>query len=155
MLTIRNAVVEDASYLVPRLREADREEIIASGASDPLAAIQAGFGPGRLTLTGVDELGYPVTMFGSGTHPHDPRVGVVWAVASDGIKHHAKSFLGPSREWVEALNRRHPVLMNYTDCRNEEHHRWLKWCGFIFINKVTGPTGLPFFEFVRLRNNDV
>lgn len=155
MLTIRNSVAEDADFLAPRLREADREEIIASGSPIHLEALKAGLGWGKLSLTGVDELGYPVTMFGSSTHPVDPCVGVVWAMATDEIKHHAKSFLGPSREWVETLNRRHPVLMNYTDCRNEEHHRWLKWCGFIFINKVTGPTGLPFFEFVRLRNNHV
>lgn len=155
MITVRKSVSGDAAYLAPRLRDADREEIIASGCPSPLAALHAGIEPGRLALTGVDELGYPVTMFGAGPHPTDPRVGVVWAMATDALKDHTKSFLGPSKEWVEALNRRFPVLMNYTDCRNSEHHRWLQWCGFTFINKVQGPLGLPFYEFVRLRRNDV
>jgi hypothetical protein len=155
MLTVRKSVAEDADYLAPRLREADLQEVLAAGCPVPHAALMAGMGDTSICLTAVDELGYPVTMFGVGPHPADPLVGVVWALASDEIKRHSRSFLGPSKEWVEALNRRYPVLSNYTDCRNHEHHKWLKWCGFTFINKVQGPLGHPFYEFVRLRSNDV
>jgi hypothetical protein len=155
MITVRKSVPEDADFLAPRLREADREEVIASGCPVPHAALMAGMGANSICLTGIDETGAPVTMFGVGPHPTDPLVGVVWALATDEIRKHRKSFLGPSKDWVEALNRRHPVLMNYSDCRNAEHHKWLTWCGFTFINKVRGPLGHEFYEFVRVRSNDV
>ena len=53
---------------------------------------------------------------------------------------------------VTMFNEKHPLLSNYVDAINELHIKWLKWCGFTFINKHEkyGVEQRPFYEFVRL-----
>lgn len=80
-----------------------------------------------------------------------PKLGQVWCVGSDLIEHHKREFLTLSREWLEAANRRYPVLGNVIDARNEVSLRWLQWMGFSLVGKIDrfGVEQRPFIEFVK------
>lgn len=155
MPTFRKSVLRDAVQLAPRLRKADLNELFASGATSPEQALLGGLTPRGMAVTVVDDADVPLMMFGVVPHPTDPLVGLIWALAADGVTKHRRMFLTDAPWWIERFQRLYPVLSNYTDCRNSEHHRWLRWSGFTFINKVDGPKGHPFFEFVRIRSQNV
>lgn len=155
MPSFRPTTPNDAFKLAPRLRPADVAELTAAGAPSALAALMGSLVPGGIAVTVVDDRDRPLMMFGVAPHPTEPLVGLIWALASEEAVKHRRMFLTDAPAWIEKFQRLYPILMNYTDCRNSEHHRWLRWSGFSFINKVTGPEGFPFFEFVRIRSNDV
>lgn len=154
MITVRFSTPEDVAYLAPRLRKEDLEEIMAAGATSAEESLLDGLASPDACLTGVDEAGRPMLMFGTSPHPTDPMVGLVWLLASDEVLKHRTDFLRKSRQFMAIFNAKYPILMNFTDCRNTVHHRWLRWCGFHFINTVRGigPGNHPFYEVVRVRN---
>jgi hypothetical protein len=108
---------------------------------------------GSYTVT--TEAGLPIIMFGTCPHPADEMVGAVWLLATDEIVNYRLEFLKRCKPYVELMQDKYPILMNFTDCRNDVHHKWLRWCGFFFINKVKGfgPEGHPFYEVVRIRKD--
>lgn len=153
-IELRPSTHEDARALAPRLRKDDLNELLAAGYPNAEASLMDGVNsPDGCTTVDVEGLG-PVLMFGVGPHPYDSLVGGVWLLGSDDIARIRFPFLRQCRGVIEGFHEKYPVLMNYTDHRNALHHRWLKWCGFVFINTVpgNGPGNLPFYEFVRVRN---
>ncbi len=155
MLRPRASTIEDIAYLAPRLRVEDVEEVLAAGGKDIHECLMDGLSSPDGCISGVDENDKPVVMFGTAPAPGADGVGIIWLLASEDIHHHRVDFLRQSRPFVEAFNRKYQLLMNFTDCRNTLHHRWLRWCGFSFINKIRGegPGGHPFYEVVKLRND--
>ncbi|MBN9347587.1 MAG: hypothetical protein J0I48_15555 [Devosia sp.] len=151
MLTVRPTVLRDIARLEYCLRAEDVAEVEAGGL-DPYDALFQGY-CGDVCLTAVDEEQWPVVMFGVSPHPAGPEVGCVWALGSDAIKKHRVDFLRQSPRWVREFHKSYPLLTNHTDCRNTEHHRWLRWCGFSFVQREV-INGLPFYEFVRIRKDD-
>ena len=78
-------------------------------------------------------------------------VGGIWLVATDELATIQIAFLRQCREVVNFLNTKYKILWNYVDCRNEVHIKWLKWCGFTFINKTNyGVLNKPFYEFIKI-----
>jgi hypothetical protein len=146
----REASLEEVLSLAPRLRQADVDEIRAMTGLPPREA---------LTLTFfASEKRYVIVIDGAllgtfGVARDANGNGVVWMVATPELRRHAREFLQKCRSWVSALNAEYPVLYNWTDARNAEHHRWLRWCGFTFINKFDqwGAEQRPFYHFVRLQ----
>ena len=57
-----------------------------------------------------------------------------------------------SKGVVEIFQKRYRVLYNFIDARNTLHIKWLKWCGFTFIQKHYdyGYEKRLFYEFVRI-----
>lgn len=155
MITVRLSVPEDVQYLAPRLRKEDLDEVLAAGAVSAEQSLMDGLASPDACLTGTDEDGKPMLMFGTVPHPIDPLVGCVWLLASEEVLQHRTDFLRKSREYMDLFQHKYAILMNFTDARNTVHHRWLKWCGFIFINTVTGlgPGDHPFYEVVRIRKD--
>ena len=67
---------------------------------------------------------------------------------SDNIQY---SFLRENEKVIDFLNTKYKILWNYVDCRNQLHIKWLKWCGFQFINKTNyGVLNKPFYEFIKI-----
>jgi hypothetical protein len=155
MLIARPSIMQDALDLAPRLRKEDVEEVLAAGGKSALASLMEGVQLSDACFTCVDGDGRPVLMFGTVPHPTDQLVGCIWLLASDEIAKHRIRFLRECPRYVEGFQRKYPVLMNFTDCRNHLHHKWLRWCGFDFINIVKGfgPGDHPFYEVVRIRKD--
>lgn len=153
MLSVRPSIREDVASVAPRLRKEDREEVLAAGGASVEGSLMEGFLSPDGCYTVVTEEGLPIIMFGTSPHPADDMVGAVWLLATDEIADYRMEFLKRCRPYVDLMQEKYPILMNFTDCRNDVHHRWLRWCGFFFINKVKGfgPEGHPFYEVVRIR----
>lgn len=154
MLTARPSTTEDVAFLAPRLRKEDVEEVLAAGGASMEESLTDGLLSPDGCFTAIDEDGRPVLMFGTVPHPAIPMVGFIWLLASEEITKHRLDFLRKTRPFVDHFHEKYQLLMNFTDCRNTVHHRWLRWCGFSFINTVKGlgPGDHPFFEVVKLRN---
>lgn len=145
---VRDATPADLLWLANNMREVDRQEILASNGAMPAQAMMYG---GYLKAACLDNV--PALVFGVVPSP-DPRIGIVWMLATDLLSHpKARRYLARhSREWVEEMNSRFPLLTNMADARNEVHLKWLKFCGFKFIRKFNhGPCNVPFIEFARIR----
>lgn len=155
MLYPQRATPAHVASISSNLREADRNELWAAGVDNPQAVLEDAARSASGAIAGCDESGEPHLLFGVTPHPHEPMVGFIWAVATVGMLSHRRMFLTHSLQWIEGFHKTFPILTNRTDCRNTEHHRWLQWCGFTIINRVEGPRGLPFYEFVRIRSENV
>jgi len=145
----RLTTLEDIKYLAPRLRHSDKEEILAASGQTPYHALLNGYLNCAIVFTIVNPKNKPVGIFGvtdcrNGT-------GAIWLLATDGLAKIQIAFLKECKEVVNVLNKKYKILWNFVDCRNSLHIKWLKWCGFQFINKKNyGVLDKPFYEFIRI-----
>ncbi|MCW2286634.1 hypothetical protein M2323_004520 [Rhodoblastus acidophilus] len=64
---------------------------------------------------------------------------------------HTKTLIHDAKQLLVQLYDDYDCLGNWTHVDNVVHHRWLKWLGFKFINKVELTPGNHFYEFARLK----
>ena len=127
-VSIRPSTIDDAAYLAPRLREADRIEIDAFSDATPDSALLRGLS-GDTCLTGtVDDR--PVCMFGFGRTSLISPIGIPWLLGTDEVRSIPKTFLIKSREIVNRARQRYALLENWVDSENAISIRWLRWLGF-------------------------
>ena len=99
----------------------------------------------------INRKNIPVGIFG--VNDCGSGVGAIWLLASEDLTTAQISFLRQCRDVVKVLNTKYKILWNFVDCRNSLHIKWLKWCGFKFINKQKyGVLNKPFYEFIRINN---
>ena len=147
----RLATLEDIKYLAPRLRYEDKREILASTGLLPYEALLKGYLENVIVFTIVNRKNIPVGIFG--VNDCGSGVGAIWLLASEDLTTAQISFLRQCRDVVKVLNTKYKILWNFVDCRNSLHIKWLKWCGFKFINKQKyGVLNKPFYEFIRINN---
>jgi len=104
-----------------------------------------------IVFTIVNSENKPVAIFG--INDVGNNVGAIWLLATDKLKDIQYSFLRENKKVIDFLNTKYKILWNFVDCRNSLHIRWLKWCGFKFINKQNyGVLNKPFYEFIRINN---
>jgi hypothetical protein len=145
----RLSTLEDIKYLAPRLRQADKEEILASVGLTPYEALMIGYLENVIVFTIVNKNNEPVAIFG--INDVGNNVGAIWLLATDKLKDIQYTFLRENKKVIDFLNTKYKILWNFVDCRNSLHIRWLKWCGFKFINKQKyGVLNEPFYEFIRI-----
>lgn len=148
-VTIRQATVEDALDLAPRLRQADRDEVWASGRKTPERALLVSLGMSSHAWTGLVD-GKVVCMWGCGPASMLDRVGVPWMLGSDDLLKHQKAFLRRNREYVDAMLLCYTRLVNWVDARNTVSIRWLRWLGFEIGDAAPhGALKMPFHRFER------
>lgn len=149
---VREARMADAFDLASRLRQADKDEVRAAAGLLPVAALHEGILTSDPCHTMCKASGEVVAVFGVAPQP-EPLLGGVWMLASPGLEDLQRPFLRKCRDWVDELNARYPILFNYVDARNTLHIKWLRWCGFTFINlhEAYGFERKPFYEFVRIK----
>ena len=148
---IRKTIPEDIDYLAPRLRYEDKREILASTGLLPYEALLKGYLENVIVFTIVNKKNIPVGIFG--VNDCGSGVGAIWLLASEELTTAQISFLRQCRDVVKVLNTKYKILWNFVDCRNSLHIKWLKWCGFKFINKQKyGVLNKPFYEFIRINN---
>ena len=147
---VRDTTLEDLPILAATLRPSDTAEILAASGRSNLEALTIGLS-GEVCKTVCLSDGTPVAIYGTNPTLTD-GLGSIWMVATVDFHKMHMQFLKEGKGYVQDLSKGYKTLFNYTDARNALHHRWLKWCGFVFINKHEnyGKNGEAFFEFVRI-----
>lgn len=152
MLRVRVWQPGDADQLNPRLRVADLQEIQAVTGENSLKILRQCAAWSDPCFTIIDQKDIPIAIFGVVPDPVNAALGRIWLLGSDDMVHNSTAFLRHSRQWIDRLHQRYPILWNYVDARNEAHIRWLKWCGFTFLHRIEeyGVERRPFYEFERV-----
>jgi hypothetical protein len=150
---VRPATLADARDVAARLREEDRQEVLAAGGMDPRIVFPAQVLEGREVLAAGIEGGPPEILFGCDPVVGAPEVGVVWLVSTPVLYDHPVEFVVTSRQLFQRFHERFRVLTNFVDERNVRHIKWLKWLGFIMVRRVEryGAQSRPFIEFASVR----
>jgi len=147
----RLTTIEDINYLAPRLRYEDKREILSNSGMIPFQALYLSYKYSDISFTIVNPKDEPVGIFGVNNAGNN--IGAIWLLATNDLSTAQISFLRQCREVVKVLNTKYKILWNFVDCRNSLHIKWLKWCGFKFINKQNyGVLNKPFYEFIRINN---
>ena len=120
---IRSAEDGDVPYLVENLRPEDKDEIKSASGLEPEEGLQNAVDIGA--LVGTNDEG-PWVIWGH--IPNNSDLTSVWCLATTQLAQHRSGFLRVSRLWLASLP--YPRLNCFTDSRNKEHHRWLKFMGF-------------------------
>ena len=150
--TYRPATFEDCRDLAPRMRSQDAKEVMASNGKEPYEALSESFRVSSECYTIIHEDGEIVGMFGVA----DCEIfASPWLLGSDKLPETKRVMLPVSAKWVEEMNIKHPLLLNYVHADNTVSMRWLKSLGFQFINliKEYGVGKEPFYQFVRIKEN--
>jgi hypothetical protein len=137
-----NPTIADIHYVADNLRPADLREAKAFTTVTPKTAVSASALASR-ELWAIKDGETTVAIFGVSAS------GQVWMVGTEGLRPHKKQFLRSSKPVVNELVKKYGKLWNYVDERNEEHIKWINWCGFTFTGKHTffrDPT-VKFLEF--------
>lgn len=149
-LLIRPARLEDAAQLANTLRQADRDEVIATVGNDDIEAalrisIAASFvayaaertDNGTLIAVGGST---PLSLLGGMACP--------WLLGTDEVYRRPGSLTRYTLAHIADVRRDYPVLINYVDARNTKSICWLKRIGFtIYPAAPHGAAGLPFHRF--------
>jgi len=134
------------------MRQADRDEVMASSGSSPREALEFSLAKSSEAYT-VMIGGRPEVMFGVGDLNILAGVGAPWLLGTDAVEDHAREFLRGSIEWRNQLLSRYPTLRNFVDARNTASVRWLRWLGFKLFDPVE--MGGHEFHLFELRSADV
>ena len=146
---MRMATLKDVEYLAPRLRFEDKQEILSSVGLTPVDGLKLSFSNSKLCLVIVHPKGLPVGIFGIADL--GGFVGGIWMLGTDDLAGIQIAFLKECKKVIQLLNKKYKILWNYVDCRNQLHIKWLKWCGFRFINKTNrGILNIPFYQFIKI-----
>ena len=147
----RLTTLEDIKYLAPRLRQEDKQEILAGSGLLPYEALHIGFKNAVIVFTIFNPKNKPVGIFG--VDDLGNGIGAIWLLATKDLAKIQIAFLKECREVIKFLNTKYKILWNFVDCRNQLHIKWLKWCGFKFIRRLNrGVLQKPFYEIIRINN---
>jgi hypothetical protein len=135
----RPATREDARYVAARLRDADREEVVAMG-STPQTAVEWSRLMSDFAWTGLID-GEPSMIFGCGSSLIS-TTGEIWALGTNTCTSAPREMLVYGRYVVSRMLEVFPALQNYCDARYTAAHRWLKKLGFtVHPAEPHGPNG--------------
>lgn len=147
-VSVRMSNYSDCEYLASRLRRSDLDELEACSGRDPLVSLKESLGRSKAAWTATLD-GEPIAIFGVGTAPHDPKVGIVWFLATNRIEEIPIHFLRLSRQYLKLMSSWYPMLTNFIDSRNLKTQDWLEWCGFKLLKVYPsyGVQRMPFLHY--------
>lgn len=130
------------------MRKADRDEVAASDAQEPLQALQDSIDASEGCATFLID-GEPAAIFGVRVLRADflgePVACVAWMLTSEVVNRHPILFAKSSRVVVPMLLERYGCLHNAIDARYGAALRWAEWVGFtVHPPEPFGAAGLPF-----------
>jgi hypothetical protein len=152
---VKVAHQQDVLNLAPRLRAADRQELIALG-EQPERGLMKAYAHSSQAFTIFFKNDYshlrPLAMFGVAPHPLGAGVMAPWLLGSDDQFLVRREFARRCRVWIARLEEGSTALCNIAHQSNALHIRWLGWCGFTFVRALPdfGVEGEIFLEFARL-----
>lgn len=145
---MRWPTADDVAQLAANLREADRQELLASHGSDLLAAVRhavdisthnwAMHVGGELALIGGAA---PVSMLGG--------IGSPWMLGAEHLDKVPGALTRMGVQYRDICLAAYPHLVNYVDARNVRSIRWLRRIGFTVADAPIpyGVHGMPFYKF--------
>jgi hypothetical protein len=151
-IAIVPARFEHIRPLAANMRQADVDEVFASGGQSPAGALSYSIRHSSHAWTGLID-GKPVLMFGIVDANILTGTGVPWLLATPEIETRQREFLKRSIGFRDQLLGRYSVLRNFVDVRNVVSIRWLTWLGFKLLDRVE-MRGHEFRLF-ELRSSDV
>jgi hypothetical protein len=151
---VRPATLADAQDVAARLREEDRQEVLAAGGMDPRIVLPAYIMEGReVYAAGIESIGRAEVLFGCDPVTGEPQIGVIWLLSTPVLYDYRREFLVTSKRLFAEYHERYELLTNFVDERNVRHIKWLKWLGCHMVRRVEnfGAQSLPFIEFASYR----
>lgn len=144
--------------IAPFVRKEDRNEIAAAtGTTNVNETILLSFDiSARCWTIRHQNEKRPFALFGVGDAGlyEGATAGIVWMVATEGLKKHGLAFARISRPWAEKLLEGYDIIFNYVWSGNWLHKRWLAWAGFTVYPPIErGPFGEKFHPFYLLRKD--
>ena len=137
------ATRDHVERIYPYMRRADQIEIACMG-HEPRQSLLSALESDYVTLTALDGEGVPFAMFGVGQVENQAYI---WCLGTESVSDNAYDFLKASREWTQRLTKPYGATFNFVHEENSIALKWLKFCGAIFIRKLTF-SNQPFFEFI-------
>jgi hypothetical protein len=151
--SVRISVKGDVDFLKNKLREADKEEIMASHGHTAEEALKISLNDSVICYT--IERGKPIGMFGINPYDLSGTSAVIWLLTSEDIKEIRMSFLKQCRKYIDGFLEVYPLLFNYVYEKNKMSIKWIKWLGGKVYEPIPyGMNGEKFhyFEFRRINN---
>ncbi len=141
---VQEAQESDAVRLAPKLRWADKREIVAhSGLSPDHGLMRCYESSDKVWAVYCDD--EPIALFGY--LKLDDNSANVWLLGSDKILDVRWWWLRESKKWLKVVAQDFERLWAVADVRNKLHTRWFKWLGFeVLSTLITGPYNLPFYH---------
>jgi hypothetical protein len=148
---VRKLTRADIDHLAENLRKRDVAELDAQSGLTPRKALEMALVFAKECRVISDGNDVPIGVYGV-SDTNIKGLGSIWMMATPDLIKHQRQFLRECREGISDISQGYSCVFNYTDARNTVHHKWLKWCGFTFINKREefGRNGETFYEFVKI-----
>jgi len=146
MIKIEPSKLSHAFCLGPRLREQDRNEVLASHHLTGEAAVVHSYQNSEFSFSAVEDNGLVAAMWGVSKNKEGPG-GVIWFLGSDRVNDFPVLLFRTSRIFVKEALLYYGYLHNYVDMRNTLSIQWLRWLGFYFDDPA--PYGVDQMMFHR------
>lgn len=141
--------------LAEKMREADRQEVIASSGRDILAVLEDSLKYSLAPLTAFIN-GELACVFGCVPFQLIGERAAPWMLGTDVVDKHPGELLRRCRQYTTGMNKAYPHLLNFVDARNHKSIRWLKWMGFTVHPAVPyGAEKRPFHLFEMRASSNV
>jgi hypothetical protein len=153
-VNIRTATLADAEWFAPRLREADRAELLASSGAGIASGLRAAvlYSDHAAFVAESENLG-PIAIFGFARRGLAADKASPWCVGTKDLTKRGKALTLHGRAYCLRTLDAFPLLENWVDVRNTAAIRWLKAIGFKFDGPAPhGVEGLPFMRFWMKRD---
>jgi hypothetical protein len=149
-IAIREVEPRDIDTLDAFMREADRDEIVASHGPDTRATIARAVAISTHCLSVEDAYGDLVCIMGVAPVSMAGGIGSPWMLGTDGLGDLSRTLARVAHRYFAEVSQVYPVLENHVDVRNTASVKLLKWLGCSFDEpKPYGVMGLPFMRFER------
>lgn len=149
-LLFREVRSGDIEHVAANLRQADRDELIASSGPDmdPVDILAKGVMNATQVWTATTRDHEPCLIFGVNPICLLSGLGSPWALGTDRVFEYPGALVQSGRRYIATMAQHHPHLVNYVDARNTRSIRWLRRMGFtIHPAKPHGPMRMPFHRF--------
>ena len=115
--------------MISRLRQSDREEVLAATGENPAMALWHSYERSffRWTLVKDEQ---PIAMFGAAPLTLVSKKGIVWMLGTDEVETVSATAARATKRRLKTCLKEFVSLENWVDARNEVSIRWLEWSGF-------------------------
>lgn len=139
----------DIGHIAANLREADRQELLASrGEMTPADAIARAVLLSSHCWVVTAHDGEPVAIFGAAPVSLIESVGSPWFLSTERAYEYPRALVIEGRRYLSRMRETYSHLYNYVDARNDRSIRWLSRIGFKLHEPTPyGAARLPFHKF--------
>lgn len=142
---MRQAVIEDAAQLAPRLRASDLAEIQALTDEDPTTVLRASVEGSRFVWAATYG-GEVMLLLGTSDAPDGS--GCIWMMGAEGVNAQGGALTSIAVAHIDLVRKFYPALRNLVHAANTVSVRWIARLGFdVSPPAPHGPKGELFHAF--------